>query len=425
MPMRHVLSVYDPGHFHAALLLFRHNDRVERTIHVYAPPGPDVDKFIALIEGFNGRAEQPTHWRLECHIADNALDELIAERRGEIVILAGRNGPRLALMHRLHDEGFHVLADKPWLTNSAALPHLDAITSQPPLAVDVMTGRHNAMAKLRNTIIGTASIFGTLGDRSNGGAEQPALEFTSRHHLLKRVGGVPLRRPAWFYDVNEQGDGMVDIQSHYVDQAQWITDQNPGRGTDHEAEILSAARWTMPVPLEIFRESTGETAFPADLGEAVEGDVLHLACNGRIDYRLCGVLVRQHCEWGLREPEGGGDLHGFTARGENAELTVRQGPETGFQPEMRLRLHNATDLRKAADSWRAAFPGLEVTPSGDGGHILRLPPSAQTGHDGQFPLMLDQFLDLVEAEAWPADLAARIRARYTLLARARDHALAG
>jgi hypothetical protein len=37
--------------------------------------------------------------------------------------------------------------------------------------------------------------------------------------------------------------------------------------------------------------------------------------------------------------------------------------------------------------------------------------------------MLEQFLDLVEADAWPADLAARIRARYTLLARARDRAL--
>ena len=416
--MAHSLSVYDPGHFHAALLLFRRNRRVDRSIHLYAPPGPDVEKFINLIDGFNGREEDPTDWQLECHIGKGALDAMIADRRGGIVILAGRNGPRLALMHRLHDEGFHVLADKPWLTDSAALPHLDAITGTPPLAIDIMTGRHSAFAGLRKAVIATASVFGALG----GGTDQPALEFTSRHHLLKSVAGQALRRPAWFYDVNVQGDGLVDIQSHYVDQAQWIIGEQHRFDKDRDTEVIKAERWTMPVPLDLFRESTGETAFPEYLSDAIADGILHLACNGRIDYRLCGVRVRQHCEWGLREPQGGGDIQGFTARGENAELTVHHGPETGFQPEMRLRLDSDHGLVEALGQWRAEYPGLEITPS-QGGYILSLPPSAEAGHDAQFPLMLDQFLDLVEAEAWPADLAARIRTRYTLLARARDYAL--
>lgn len=417
--MTHTLSVYDPGHFHAALLFFRRNSRVDRTIHLYAPPGPDVEKFIALIEGFNGREDEPTDWRLECHIGDNALDALIAERRSETVILAGRNGPRLALMHRLHDEGFHVLADKPWLTDSINLPHLDAITGQPPLAVDIMTGRHDTAARLRNAVINTAAVFGALG----GGTDKPALEFTSRHNLLKLVGGLPLQRPAWFYDVNVQGDGLVDIQSHYVDQAQWIVAPDNRFDTERDVKILGAERWTLPVPLDLFRESTGEAAFPEYLREAVDGDHLHLACNGRIDYKLCGILVSQHCEWGLREPEGGGDIHEFTARGENAVLTIRQGPETSFRPEMRLHLLSDTGLNSVPAEWHREFPGLEITPS-EGDYVLSLPPSAQDGHDAQFPKMLDQFLDLVEAEAWPADLAARIRTRYTLLARARDFALA-
>ena len=416
--MRHTISVYDPGHFHAALLFFRGNRRVDRTVHLYAPPGPDVEKFINLIDGFNGREEEPTDWRLECHIGGDALDAMIADRRGRIIILAGRNGPRLALMHRLHDEGFHVLADKPWLTDSAALPHLDAITGAPPLAIDIMTGRHSAFAGMRNAIINTASVFGALGD----GTDQPALEFTSRHHLLKIVGGQPLQRPAWFYNVNVQGDGLVDIQSHYVDQAQWIIAGRHRFDSDRDWEVVNAERWTTPVPLDLFRESTGETAFPDYLSHAVEGGQLHLACNGRIEYRLRGVRVRQHCEWGLREAGGGGDIHGFTARGENAELTVQHGPETGFQAEMRLRLRSDHALDTALGQWRAGYPGLEITPS-NGGYILRLAPAAEVGHDGQFPLMLNQFLDLVEADAWPADLAARIRTRYTLLARARDFAL--
>jgi len=216
--MRHTLSIHDPGHFHAALLLSQASHRVAPTVHVYAPPGPEVEKFIALIERFNQRAEAPTDWRLDCHIGPDSLEAMIAERPGDIVILAGRNGLRLPLMHRLHDEGFHILADKPWLTDGADLPHLEAITAGPPLAMDIMTDRHGALARLRNNVIATPSVFGAL----DGGEELPALEFTSRHHLLKLVDGRPLQRPPWFYDSNMQGDGLVDIQSHYVDQAQWI-----------------------------------------------------------------------------------------------------------------------------------------------------------------------------------------------------------
>ncbi len=285
--MTHTLLIYDPGHFHAALLLSRRNDHIDRALHVYAPPGSDVEKFFALIERFNGRPNDPTDWRLERHVGTDTLDAMIAERRGDIVILAGRNRPRLALMHRLHDERFHVLADKPWLTDSADIPHLEAITRALPLAVDIMTGRHDAFAELRNIVIGSAAVFGRLG----GGTDQPVLEFTSRHHLLKNVDGRPLQRPAWFYDIGVQGDGMVDIQSHFVDQAQWIVAADHRFDTDRDIDILGAERWTTPVPLDLFRESTGEGAFPEYLSDRIEDGCLQLACNGRIDYRMCGVVV--------------------------------------------------------------------------------------------------------------------------------------
>ena len=418
--MTQVLSILDPGHFHAALLFFHRNPRVDATLHVYAPPGSDMDGFIALVEGFNTRQDRPTDWKLDCHIGDDAVERLIAERPGDIVVLAGRNGPRLALMHRLHDEGFHVLADKPWLTDSAGLPHLDAITAGSPLAVDIMTGRHSAVADLRNAIIGTSSVFGGLV----GDSDRPALEFNSRHHLLKRVDGEPLRRPAWFYDSAMQGDGMVDIHSHYVDQAQWIIGDGHGFDVDRDVEILEAERWTSPVPLELFRESTGEPVFPNYLVDAVDDGVLNLACNGRMDYRLRDIPVRQHCEWGSREPDGGTDLHGFIARGENAELHIQVGPETGFTSEILLRPGDETGLEAGLEQWRAVIPGLAVKKREDG-YLLVPPATLATLHEAQFPRVLDQFLNLVERDVWPAELMARIRTRYTLLARARDLALAG
>ena len=93
-----------------------------------------------------------------------------------------------------------------------------------------------------------------------------------------------------------QGDGLVDIQSHYVDQAQWILGPDHHFDVDRDVEMLDAKRWSLPVPLEVFRESTGDAAFPDDLTEMVEDGNLHLACNGRVDYRMRGVHVRQHCE---------------------------------------------------------------------------------------------------------------------------------
>ena len=419
--MTHTILVYDPGHFHAALLLSRRNDRVDKTLHVYAPPGPDVEKFCALIEGFNARDKAPTDWRLERHLGDDALAAMIAERRGGIVLLAGQNAPRLALMHQLHDEGFHILADKPWLTDAAALRHLDAITAGLPLAIDIMTNRHDAMAQLRQRIISAPEVFGALG---GGDPEQPALEFTSCHHLLKLVDGRPLQRPPWFYDSNMQGDGLVDIQSHYVDQAQWLIGGERLFDTDRDVEIIDAERWSTAVPLALFRESTGEAAFPDYLAGAVNDDTLELACNGRIDYRLCGTWVRQFCEWGLREAPGGGDLHGFTARGEKATVTAQAGPETGFVPETRFVPQGAFDLDAALAQWRGEFPDLEAEAT-DEGYLLSLPPAARPGHEAQFPQMLQQFLDLVEDDTWPAVLAARIRSRYTLIARARNFALPG
>ena len=58
-----------------------------------------------------------------------------------------------------------------------------------------------------------------------------------------------------------------------------------------------------------------------------------------------------------------------------------------------------------------------------GGNGFELTLAPNTGHEGQFPLMLDQFLDIVETKSWPAELMAFIRTRYRLLARARDSVL--
>src|SRR5687767_1068738 len=120
-PFMHTLLFLEPGHFHATLTLREPHPHVSDEIFVYAPEGPDLRDFLALIERFNRRAERPTRWHPVVVTGGDPLSRLIAERRGDSVVLAGRNGGKARTFRRLHEAGFHVLADKPWLVEPADL----------------------------------------------------------------------------------------------------------------------------------------------------------------------------------------------------------------------------------------------------------------------------------------------------------------
>ena len=416
----HTLLFLEPGHFHAALTLRARNPRVDRNVHLYATPGPERDAFTALVHSFNSRGDDPTDWNLSIHESPDPERALVEERRGSAVVLAGRNRPKLGAIARLHAAGFHVLADKPWLTEGAALPDLERATAGGPLAMDIMTFRHEVVAGLTSRFVASRELFGEFDPSSDG----PAIDIRSLHHLLKMVNGAPLRRPAWYYDTRVQGDGLVDIQSHMTDQAQWLVGDAGGFDYRRDYDLEGAERWSTPVPLELFRASTGRDDFPDALRKEVTDGVLALACNGEIRYRLRGVTVRQRAEWGQREPEGGGDAHGATLRGTDATIVARRGPETGFRAELHIAPRDAgpdfdARLDEALSAWRRELPGLSRRPSSQGQQIV-IPAALHTPHEAHFAMVLDRFLDYLEGAAWPAELAARIRSRYTLLANARE-----
>ena len=416
----HTLLFLEPGHFHAALTLRAANPRIPPTVHLYARPGPERDAFIALVHSFNARDDRPTDWKVRIHESADPERALVEERRGDIAVIAGRTRPKLGTVARLHAAGLHVLADKPWLTESAALPDLERATAGWPLAMDIMTFRHEAAARLTQKVAADPDLFGAL----DGQGDEPAIDIQSVHHLLKAVNGAPLLRPSWYYDTRIQGDGLVDIQSHMADQAQWLVGDGPGFLFERDYELEDARRWTTPVPRELFRASTGLDDFPEALEPLVDAGVLHLACNGEIRYRLRGVPVRQRAEWGQREPDRGGDAHRTTVRGEHATVVARRGPETGFRGELHLAPRDPgpgfeARLSDRLRAWEGEMPGLSHRPS-DLGREIVIPATLHTPHEAHFAMVLDDFLDLVDAGEWPAGLAARIRARYTALARARE-----
>jgi len=400
-----------PGHFHAALTLRVPQARAAEDVFVYAREGTELRDFVALVERFNRRAPDATRWRLVVATADDPLERLIAERRGDVVVLAGRNDGKARTMRRLHESGFHVLADKPWLVEPADLEHVRASLAGWPLAAEIMTGRHDLAAGLAKRLVGTPAIFGAFRD------DGPAIEHESVHHLEKLVDGAPLRRPWWYFDERVQGSGPVDIPTHVVDQAQWLV------ADDATAPVLVSARaWPTRVPADAFRRITGEAAFPPELAPFVDGDALSYRCNAELVYRIGRVTASAATRWNLAPSPGGGDATRSVAHGTRADVRLEQSDRTGHR--RRIFVESCTDagvaraLRATVTAWKADLPGFEVVPAGPDAFEVTVPPALDGGHETHFARVLDDFLRIVDDQRWPAALAERTLAKYALLAEA-------
>jgi predicted dehydrogenase len=411
----HTLLVLDPGHFHAALTLRASHPRVAAEVFVYAGEGPELRDFLSLLERFNHRPEHPTSWRLVVITCADPLARLLEERRGDVVILAGRNGGKARTIHRLHDAGFHVLADKPWVVHADDLDHVRASLAGGPRVVEIMTGRHDVAARVLKRLVDAADVFGAF--RSEG----PAIELESVHQLEKRVDGVPLRRPWWFFDIRVQGSGPVDIPTHLVDQTQWLLDGTAG--TAAETTLLSTRAWSTRVPADAFYRITGETAFPRALGPFLDGDALSYLCNAELVYRIGAITARAAARWDLSAPAGGGDAHCAIAHGTRADIRLEQSAHTGGRRRLFVEPRADADAvaRGMIDALAAArvdFPGMGVERAGGGRCEVTIPAALDSGHESHFPRVLDDFLDAMDDRHWPAALAERTLAKYTLLAEA-------
>lgn len=421
----HTLAFLDPGHFHAALTLGDRHPQIRDDLVVHAPKGPELDDFLTLVDAFNQRPERPTAWRVDVRPGEGSLERLVGERPGDVVVLAGRNDRKLATIRRLHDAGFHVLADKPWMTGPDGLDDLRHVLAAGPLAVEMMTGRHEITAILAARLAGEEPVFGRFAD---GGADEPGIEITSVHHLEKTVNGRPLRRPPWYFDVRVQGDGIADIPTHMVDQAQrLVRAARPGPADDALAlELLGARTSSTPVPRALFARVTGVAEFPPELASVVSGAELAYRGNGQLSFHAGPVRVALDTRWELSAPPGGGDAHRSVIRGTRSVIRVEQGPSTAFRRRLTVEPRGEPGpvqaaLERALAVWSGAHPGLSLAPAA-GGWEIRVPPALDTGHERQFPVVLAEFLTLVEEGRRPARLAADTLAKYTLLAQASTEA---
>ncbi len=415
--MTRSLVVIDPGHFHAALLQGAMPDGVSPEVQVYAPLGPELRDYLARIERFNARADNPTRWTIALHGGADFRDALRQAPAGGIAIIAGRNRDKIALIEAAVAADLNVLADKPMILRAEHLPRLERVLSgaarRGRIVRDLMTGRHEITAILLRALHADPAVF---GEQQPGTPDAPGVEMLSVHHLLKIVSGAVNRRPAWYFDIAEQGNGLADIGTHLIDQLFGVL--SPGVAIDRHAGLAidDVRLWPTPIDLAQFREVTGEAGWPDFLAATVKDDRLDYLANGRLACRIRGVQVALEAVWNWQAPPGGGDLHRTVFRGTRAQLEVRQDPAQGEHKALIVVPQSdvGDPLRRWVSAQQAAWPGVAVEPRGAEWHIV-IPARYRVGHEAHF---IDVMREVVHQVAWPDTLPAcevpNLLAKYAL-----------
>lgn len=402
------LVTLDPGHFHASLVQKFMYQGVDPQVHVYAPKGDDVLEHMKRIEGFNTRKDQPTHWRTEIYTGPDYLQHMLQDRSGNVVVISGNNAHKAQYILDSMQAGLNVLADKPMAITPQDLDKLKQAFAlaekKGTLLYDIMTERYEITSILQRELSRRPELFGTL---LKGTPTDPAIRKESVHYFSKVVAGSPLKRPQWFFDVRQQGEGLVDVTTHLVDLVQWqVFPEQALQPSD--AKVLSAKHTRTPLTLEQFRKVTGAEAFPAFLKSDVQNGVLNVYSNGEFTYRLRDVHALVSVKWDFEAPPGGGDTHFSVMRGSKASLTIQQGAAQQFKPV--LYVERAKDVSAAAHdeavkaavaSLQSEYPGVGMRRDGERWAIT-VPDKYNVGHEAHFAQVTENFLKYLRSGKLPA-----------------------
>ena len=392
------LITVDPGHFHAALVQkFMYSD-VDPVVHVFAPVGDDLTEHLKRIERFNTRTNDPTHWQEKVYTGPDFFTKMLAEKPGNVVVLSGNNAKKTDYILQSVKAGLNVLADKPMAITPADLEKLKqafaAAAANKVLLYDIMTERFEITTMLQRELSQQQELFGEL---VKGSPTEPAITKESVHHFSKLVAGVPLKRPQWFFDVRQQGEGIVDVTTHLVDLVQW--ESFPGQTlSPKDTKVLTAKRWATSLTPAQFKQVTGAENFPEYLQRDVKDGALQVFGNGEFTYQLRGIHAKVSVIWNFEAPPGTGDTHYSIMRGTKANLVIRQGAEQKFKPVLYIESPKGADntslaahAKKAVETVAKKYPGIDIEAEGKTWRVT-VPEKYHNGHEAHFAQVTENYL---------------------------------
>jgi predicted dehydrogenase len=411
------LIIVDPAHFHASLLQREMYPCLDPRVAVFSPLAPEVLDYLSRVALFNSRRDNPTRWELDVHLSPDPMGEMLRRRSpdGEVgvAVFTGRNRGKIDRILASLRAGLHVLADKPWIISSADLPKLEealALAERHRLiAYDIMTERYEVTCELQREFVLDREIFGSIDP---GSADSPGVCARSVHHLMKMVAGMPLRRPAWFFDIEEYGEALADVGTHVVDLVEWTAFADAPRTIDPAVDIplIAARRWPLRLSPAQFQQVTG----------AVRDGDLDYYCNNWVHYTWRGVHVQLEIVWNWEAAAGAGDVYEASFRGTRALAEIRQGQPEGHTPELYLVPTGASPaelcaaVRRKVAGLQTRWPGLAAV-EGEREVRIAIPPRFRVGHESHFAQVATRFFEYVQApETLPAWERPNMIAKYTV-----------
>lgn len=393
------LITLDPGHFHAALVQKSGYPDIDTTVHVYAPEGQELRAHLALIDKYNTRSVDPTHWNEVLYTGPDFLSKMFHDRAGNVVVLAGNNKRKIDYIVQAVDSGFNVFSDKPMIIESQDFPRLEqafaTARQKGTVLYDIMTERYQITTILQRRLSMIPAIFGVL---EKGTVDNPAVTKESVHHFFKSVSGKPLIRPSWYFDVTQEGEGIVDVTTHLVDLVQWECFPEVALDYHKDIRMLAARRWPTVLSPAQYKKVTGLENAP--------DSPLSVYSNGVMDYTIKGVHARVSVRWDFEAPPGGGDTHFSILRGSLASLVIRQDSAHGYKPVLSVEPLRVTEQYEKAmqgviAGLQSEYPGLSLLKTAKGWEV-QVPARFELDHEATFAEVTKKYLGFVKTGKMPA-----------------------
>jgi len=359
------------------------------------------------------------------------FEKMIADKAGNTLVLSGNNCKKTEYILKSLEAGYNVLADKPMVIDSAGFAFLrqafEIASKRHLLLYDIMTERYEITSILQREC---AMSRGILGEVEHGSPSQPAIVQTSVHHFYKYVSGKTLTRPPWYFDVLQQGEGIVDVMTHLVDLVQWILFPDQSLDYTKDVQVNLAKRWATQISLMEFKEITKLDDFPSYLrGNIGQDSLLNVYCNGEINYQLRGIHAKTTAIWIYKDPQIAGDTFYSLLRGTKANLVIRQGTEELFKPTLYIEpMGDASSYEKDFTEQfkiiQAKYAGIGLQKVDKGWKVVVSEKSNETyfSHEAHFAQVMQNFLSWRKDLDMPAWEVPNMIAKYYTTTKALDMA---
>lgn len=436
-PEKNRIIVLDPGHFHAGLLQMHHIEGMCDTVSVYAPEGPELDGYLYNINYYNNRKNNPTQWVLEQYVGDDYLEKMLQQGEGNTVVISGNNRKKTRYIYESVNAGYNVLADKPMAISKedfALLEQAYDLAEEKGLVLyELMTERYDIYNVVEKALLHNRDIFGEL---QKGTADEPAVSMESVHYFCRlSSSGKPSQRPVWYYDVEQQGEGIADVTTHLIDLVQWSCFPDRSVMRDENVVLNDASHWPTLITLDDYKLSTGAEAFPDYLQKYINKEgVLEVMANGSLSFAMNGVNVGIRVVWDFLTPQGGGGTSQSIKRGSRATIEILQSAETNFKKNFYVVRAEGVDagefdaaLQKAIAELNGESPYITLTAQDGGRYLVEFSAESRSSHENHFGQVVQSYFRYIrdgKAPCWERDNALSkywITTEGVALARSRDN----